>query len=670
MNSGGLGMEVSSKRVNDMRGEKYPNLFMPGWIGHLEIPNRIVMPPMATNYASEAGGMTESLLDYYELRAKGGVGLIIVENCAVDFPSGRAGATNIRLDQDYFIPGLSRLVEIVHHHGSKIAIQINHSGPSGVPAKTEGLGPVGASAVSYSPRLATPRVLEQEEIENIIEKYAQAILRAKKAGFDAAELHGAHGYLMAHFMSSFTNRRKDEYGGDLERRLRFPVKIIRRSRELVGEAYPIIMRMSGDEFLQGGRDLKESQEVARIFAQEGIDAIHVTAGTHPALHPSGTLSADPVAYEQGWRVYLAEAIKDAVDLSVIAVGVIREPTFAEEVLARGKADFVAIGRGLIADPDWALKAREDRETEIRRCISCNEGCIRRRVLMDVPMRCALNPEVGRLPKLKARPIEGPAKRVLVLGGGAGGMEAARVLKLRGHEVTVWERKDVLGGQLLLAGVPWFKKKLIWFAEYLTRQMRILSIPCELNMEATPEKVLAFAPDEVILATGAEPEMPPIPGIVGSHVKSLEEVLVGDYEAGGVPVVVMGGGIKGAEVALFLAEKGERVTIVEMLPEIALDLEPVSRQDLLSRLEEKRVRILTETKITSIEENRVHVRKDGEEESVIDSQWVVSCLGYRPVNSLEKPLKDKMSKVHPIGDCFKPRMIIHAVSEAYDVASRI
>jgi NADPH-dependent 2,4-dienoyl-CoA reductase/sulfur reductase-like enzyme len=290
--------------------------------------------------------------------------------------------------------------------------------------------------------------------------------------------------------------------------------------------------------------------------------------------------------------------------------------------------------------------------------------------MDVPMRCALNPEVGRLPRLRAWPIEGPPKKVLVVGGGVGGMEAARVLKLRGHEVTLWERKGVLGGQLLLAGVPWFKKKLIWFLEYLTHQMQILSIPCELNMEATPEKVLAFAPDEVILATGAEPEIPPIPGIVGSHVKSLEEVLVGDYEARGVPVVVMGGGIKGAEVALFLAEKGERVTIVEMLPDIALDLEPVSRQDLLSRLEEKRVCILTKTKIASIEESCVHVRRDGKEESVIDSQWVVPCLGYQSVNSLEKPIKDEICKVYPIGDCSRPRMIIHAVTEAYDIAKRL
>jgi 2,4-dienoyl-CoA reductase-like NADH-dependent reductase (Old Yellow Enzyme family) len=265
------------------KGGKYGHLFNPGKIGSLVVPNRIVMAPMATNYPSETGGITEALVDYYEQRAKGGTGLIIAENCCVDYPAGKGGATQIRLDEDRFIPGISRLVEAVHYWGAKIAIQINHSGPSGAPAKTEGKGPVGASPVTYGPPLVPPRMLERDEIEAIIEKYAQAVLRAKKANFDAIELHGSHAYLMAHFMSPYTNKRTDEYGGNIEGRLRLAVNVTRRARELVGDAYPLMFRISADEFIDGGRGVEESKQMVAILAAEGIDAFHVSALGDP-LH--------------------------------------------------------------------------------------------------------------------------------------------------------------------------------------------------------------------------------------------------------------------------------------------------------------------------------------------------------------------------------------------------
>ena len=286
--------------------KSYPCLFQPGQIGILTIPNRVVMAPMATNYPNESGGVSDVLIDYYEVRAKGGVGLIIVENCCIDYPTGKSGAVQLRLDEDRFIPGMSRLVDAVHYHGAKIAIQINHCGPSTTPAKTEGKGPVGASNISYAPHLPLPRILQREEIEVIIEKFAQGVLRAQKAGFDAIELHGAHAYLMAHFMSPYTNNRTDEYGGELKGRLLFPIKVIRKVREAVGKEFPIVFRISGDEFIKGGRSIEESKEVATLLAHEGVDAFHVSAGTHPALHPSGTLSIEPMAYEQGWRVSLGE----------------------------------------------------------------------------------------------------------------------------------------------------------------------------------------------------------------------------------------------------------------------------------------------------------------------------------------------------------------------------
>ncbi len=437
----------------------YPHIFRPGKIGSLVVPNRIVMAPMATNFASETGGVTDTMVDFYERRAKGGTGLIIAENCCVDSPCGKGGACQLRLDDDRFIPGIHRLVAGVHYYGAKIAIQINHSGPAGISAKTEGLGPVGASAVNWGSQLAPPRALEVDEIEAIVEKFAQAVLRAQKAGFDAVELHAGHCYLIAHFLSPYTNRRKDHYGGDLDGRMLFLLQIIQRCRELVGPAYPVMVRFSGDEFIEGGRKVEESQQVAKILADAGVDALHVTAGTHVSLHPSGTCTVDPVAYDQAWRVYLAEAIKAMVDIPVIAVGVIREPEVAETVLASGQADFVAIGRGLIADPDWVNKARAGAYESIRKCVSCNEGCVRRRVFMDLPIRCAVNTEVGRPLRLKAQAITGRPKKVLVIGGGPAGMEAARVLKLRGHAVTLWEKAAALGGQVRLASVPEFKRKL-------------------------------------------------------------------------------------------------------------------------------------------------------------------------------------------------------------------
>ena len=650
---------------------RYPHLFSAGKIGSLIIPNRIVMAPMSTNYVSETGGMTDTLIEFYERRAKGGTGLIIAEHCCVDFPCGKAGAVQLRLDDDRFIPGISRLAEAVHYHGSKIAIQINHSGPSGVPAKTQGQGPVGASAINYSPLLPVPQAIRREEIEIIIEKYAQAALRAKKAGFDAVELHGGHCYLIAHFMSAFTNRRKDEFGGDLKGRLLFPVRIVHRCRELLGDAYPIMMRISGDEFLDGGRSIDESQQVARILAQESVDAIHVTAGTHVSVHPSGTCAADPVAYDQGWRVYLAEAIKSVVDIPVIAVGVIREPEYAEEILKAKRADFVALGRALIADPDWGIKARAGEEKQIRKCISCNEGCIRRRVFMDLPIRCAINGDVGRPTRFRAHPIKGSPRRVLVVGGGPAGMEAARVLKVRGHDVTLWEKKPLLGGQLVFASVPPFKKKLASLVEYLKQQLDHLAISYELNHEASTEKIIEFAPDVLILATGAVPLLPPIPGIDGPLVDAIENVLVKNYVGDGSKIVIMGGGVKGAEVALFLAQRGEIVTIVEMSDVVASDIEPVSRQDLLARLEARQVNLMAGAKILACEDNGLRLSLTNGETVFLAADRAIPCLGYRSLRELETAgIGGVIKTVYCVGDCRQPRMILNAISDAYEVATQI
>ncbi len=407
-----------------------------------------------------------------------------------------------------------------------------------------------------------------------------------------------------------------------------------------------------------------------VFEAQGIDALHVTAGTSTALHPSGTYSADPIAYDQGWRVYLAEEIKKSVSLPVIAVGVIREPGFADEVIARQRADFVAVARALVADPDWPLKAAQGRADEIRKCISCNEGCIRRRGFMDLPIRCAVNPEVGLPVRYRAAPLTGQAKRVLVVGGGPAGMEAALVLKTRGHKVTLWEKDRVLGGQLHLAAIPSFKKKIAWLTEYLSGRMESLAVECRLEYEADPDRIRDFDPDELILATGSRAAEVPLPGLSGPGVKALEEVLREDYQGDDRAVTILGGGFKGAEAALFLALKGERVTVVEMRPEIAPELEPVSRQDLLARLEESSVRLLTGTRVVACGERGVEVETEQGETMVIPGDVHVPCLGNVPVDDLGRDLDGSAFPIHRIGDCLRPGMILDAVSRAYRTASRI
>ena len=348
----------------------------------------------------------------------------------------------------------------------------------------------------------------------------------------------------------------------------------------------------------------------------------------------------------------------------------REPEFAESILAEGRADFVAVGRGLIADPEWPAKAAAGDVDNIRKCISCNEGCIRRRVFMDLPVKCAINAEVGRPRTARACQVTDEPKRVLVVGGGPGGMEAARVLKTRGHHVTLWEKSGQLGGQVLLASVPSFKRKLRYLVDYLTHQIDRLGIAVELERKADLDNIGEFAPEAVILATGAGPVLPVIPGLDSSVLKPITELLREDYSGSGSRITVMGGGVKGAELALFLAQCGEEVTVVEMADQIACDIEPISRQDLLARLTSQKVRILTKTRVMSCSNDGLEVESTPGGRLFIEADAAVPCLGYRPHNELIEKLRYEPFPVYAIGDCVRPRMIMQAIAEAYEAASQV
>jgi len=631
----------------------FARLAQPGSIGSLPLANRVMMPAMATNLASAIGEATDRLIAYYAERARGGAGLIIAENATIEHHLGGNGAVQLRIDSDRYIPGLHRLASAIRSGGAASAIQINHAGAV---ARTEELGvaPVAPSAVSWTGARAEPQALSLAEIDELIARFARAAVRAQRAGFDAVEIHGGHGYLIAQFLSPRMNRRSDRYGGSPEGRWRFAREVVRAVREAVGPEYPLLFRVSGDEYLPGGRTIDETAAFAGALAGAGADAIHVTAAT-PA-NPERQL--EPMSYPEAWRIGLAEAVKRVVGVPVVGVGVIRTPETAERVLAEGKADFVAIGRGLIADPEWLTKATRGQPRSIRRCISCNR-CVRNRVFDDLPIRCSVNPRVGR--ETEEPPRSERPRCIAVVGGGPGGLSAAIAAATRGDRVVLFEVDTELGGRLRLAKVPPHKEKIGWLIEDLTAALPE-SVDVRLGSRATAAALRALSPDLAVLACGATPKRPDVAGVDLHHVHSADELLAGRVQADG-RVVVIGGGMVGCETALFCAENGCDVALVEPLCEVAGDCEPITRKDLVGRLVERAVRVRTGASVREIE--ATHVLIDGEAgEEQLDADAVVYAIGGEPDRSLMARLGDAPFPVRAVGDARAVRGLCEAVYEGW------
>ena len=640
--------------------EKIKKLLEPAKIGVMELRNRIVMPPIVTNFAAVDGSVTPYMMNYYAERAKGGTGLIIVEATAIDPRTGLV-LGQPHLDHHRYIVNMARLVEAIHLWGAKCAIQLHHPGRQGDPILTEDL--VAPSPIMCKMIGRVPRELKAEEIENLAEAYAEAALRAKLAGFDAVEIHGAHGYLITQFLSPYTNKRTDEWGKDFESRMLFALEVVRRTREKTGPDFPIIFRISGDEFVDGGLTLKETTEIAKRLEQAGVNAIDVSGGNYDSMLTGNIIA--PMYVPRGGLVHLAEGIKRAVGIPVIAVGGLT-PEMAEEVLNEGKADFIAFGRALIADPYLPKKLAEGKPEEILGCIRCCEGCIGS-VFAFKPMTCSVNALVGK-EEWKIERAE-KIKKVLIVGGGVAGMEAARVAALRGHEVILCEKSDKLGGHLIAASVPQFKTDIRSPLEYLSKQVRNLGVKIELRKEVTAETVAEINPDVVIVATGSTPLVPEISGIEKPHVVAAIDVLLGKVEVG-KKVVVAGGGLVGCETALFLAGEDREITIVEMLPEIATDVEMISRTVLLGKLAEKGVKCLTNMKIEEITDESIIALDKEQKKQIIKTGTVVLALGFKPNNEFYKVLEGKVLELYAIGDCVKSRKIIDAVHEGFFVARQI
>jgi len=632
-------------------------LFEPLALREMRLSNRVVMPPMVTNYASEEGAVTKRLVDYYEARARGGAGLIIVEMTS-PHPAGKGFPCMLGVYNDKFIPGLKELSRSIQSFGACAALQIGHAGRQ-TSSSITGHRVLAPSPIPSKGTMEIPEELSLEEIQEITESFGQAALRARRAGFDAIELHGTHGYLLNGFLSPYTNKRRDLYGGSFENRLRFPLEVIREVRGKVGEDFPIIFRLCGNEYIEGDEGITPdlAKQIAPRLIEAGIDGVHVTGG----IGETRDHLVQPLYYREQYHVYLAEAIKQAIgDAPVITAGSIRDPDSAEKILQEGKADLIAMGRALLADPLFPKKAKTGRSGQIRRCIRCNE-CVSH-LRSGYRILCTVNYDLGREADSQVYPAE-KQKKILVVGSGPGGMEAARVLSLRGHDVTLCEKDGFLGGLIHLAAAPPWKKDLLDLVHWLEDQLEKSGVKTHLNTEVDRDFIERIAPDVLVMATGAVPHRPRIPG--AESAMTAMDVLRGG--AVGETVLVCGGGLIGCETAWYLAEQERKVTIVEMLPDIVPDVEIAARSVILKQLRRYDVRVITKVKMEKVLPGQGAFGIDRNWNQVeIKADTVVLATGLVPNRALYDQVKESRETVL-LGDAKKPRRIIDAMHEANHLA---
>lgn len=646
-------------------GNDFKRLFEPGRIGKMELPNRIVMAPMGLGYAHLDGRFSQRHIDYFAARARGGVGLIITELTKVertiepplDLPLAMA-------DSDRFVPAMTDLVDAVHDYGTKIAIQLTAGLGRQLDLRIIDKPPVSASEVpAFQDPSIISRAMSIDEIQTMVEAFGKAAERAQMAGFDMIELHGHVGFLIDQFMSPIWNKRKDQYGGDFEGRMRFAVEIVESIRKNVGPDMALSFRLSVEHGIPGGRTTEESKAVAQRLEAAGVDVIHANMGCYDIVD-----HIFPTSYMGDACLSRAAAsIKEAVNIPVIAVGNIT-PEAGEELLASGKADFVAYGRGLIADPDWPRKVKRGRIKDVRPCIRCNELCIGRTFTLG-PMACSVNVLAGKERYYEINKVEKP-KQILVIGGGPAGMEAARIARLRGHDVTLYEKDNVLGGQLCAAGRLPFKKELHELIKWQSGQLKKTGVEVILNRSVVPEIVKSTRPDAVIIATGAKPVMPPIPGIDSEKVVGVMDYHMAEEIVSGDEIVVVGGGLAGCEAALGLAMVGKKVTLLEALSDVALDVNIVNRMSLLRFLAEQEVTILTEHTVREIGEDALMAKDSEGKEVRVPADNVIIAVGMRSDNDLVKQLEDLTDELYVTGDCVNPSKVGDAIHSGFVAGWRV
>lgn len=637
-------------------------LFKPMNIGNCTIPNRLVVPAMVVNVCTDDGFLTDRFIKYHEEKAKGGWGLIITEDYGVS-ADGR-GYTNIPgLWNDEQIARNKEFTDLIHSYGSKIWCQIYHAGKQKMP-NVAGQA-VGPSAIKDPLAMNMPRELTVEEIHEIVKDFGSCARRAKEAGFDGVEIHAAHGYLIAQFLSFFINKRTDEYGGCFDNRCRFFDEIYAEIRKEVGPDFPVTVRMSVNEYVTGGRTEAESYTLARHFDELGLDAIHVSNGAYASdgeHHVISNMFAD-----NAFNTDAAKQIKDLVSCPVITVNKIHDPHMADTMIKMGKADFIAMGRESLADPYFPAKVKEGKFDEINYCIGCLQGC-EAGVLAD-HVTCLVNPRCVNEVENDFSPAE-VKKNVMIIGAGPAGLMAAKTAAKRGHSVTVYDKDTHFGGAFRSASYPMGKGILSTVISGYRAQCEHLGVTFKLGCEVTEDLIKEVKPDAIVVATGSRPLTPPIPGIDGRNVVTAEDVLYGNVDVNPRPVVVCGGGEVGGETAEFIAQTNRDVTILEMKPAILSDMFVVNMISLINRIYKQGIKPITNATVTSITENSVSYKDAEGNEVTIPADTVVSAFGYKAYNPLQKAAEENCSEVYTVGSAVKAGNALTAIKEGYQAGLKL
>lgn len=636
------------------------------------------MPPIGTNFATLSGEFVDDHLQYYEQRAKGGTGLIILENVCVDYPYGTNGTTQLRIDNDQYIPGFYRFTERMHKHGATVAVQINHAGASAYFGRLNGLQPISASNVPSKTGGNAPRPMSVDEIHYVVKQYGLAASRVQRAGFDAVEIHAGHSYLLSQFLSPLFNRRTDEFGGSIENRARIVRMVIDEIRKQVGPHFLIMLRFSADDFIEGGNTLEDTLEILEYLTDE-VDIFDVSAAQNDTLF----MQIDQMNLPDGWRSYMAKAVKEKFNKPTITSGNFRDPQIIADTIANGHADFVVMGRGLIAEPYWVEKVKNSEIDTLRRCISCNIGCADHRIAKSKPIRCTVNPDIITYEDYKRYQVTQPLN-VVVIGGGTAGLEAAASAAEVGCHVTLYEEKPFLGGlSAIISRFP-YKRRIADLPKFLINRInKLANVSIHLNTKATPEMIANHHPDLVVAATGAKALLPPIKGLHEQltnperKVFSIFDLMDNFDHFTNIPdkrIVVIGGGAVGLDVIEYFSEnKAKSTTIVEMQSTLAKDLDVIARISMMKMIEENQVNVLLETTLQEVKADRFIVSRNGQIEE-LEFDYGFICLGLTPVAEFTEQFRQHADKNHyqfqQIGDCKQARKLIDGMREGRDVVAAI
>ena len=643
-------------------------IFQPIRVGTLELPNRVLMTTIKLGYGTPQGDVTDRHIAFYVRRVEGGVGLITTEPMYIH-PNGRELPTQLGIHEDRLVDGLRRLVDAVHKAGGHIMAHINHAGRVANPKLVPEGERISASDVFCPANGVTPRPLTLDEIPACIGYFSEAARRVREAGFDAIEIPFSHGYLIHQFLSPHTNRRGDEYGGSLENRLRFGREVIAAVRQAVGEDFPIVVRMNAKDYVEGGLDIEDAEALAPLLERMGVSALSITSGT---MCESASYCLYPIGTPKAHLLPMAARIRSRVSIPIAVAGRIRTPDVAREALAQGQADWIGLGRPFLADPDWVRKTQAGDEVAILRCAACHQGCLAE-LRKGYGTSCLFNPMTGREAEVQITPVEKP-RRIMVVGGGPGGMEAAIIAAQRGHRVTLYEKDDRLGGRFREAAQVPYKEGFADLIRYQQVQLERAGVEVHLNTTVTPETVAAEEPDAVVVATGAQPIVPPFPGLEETRWTTAYDLLDGRAEVSTPTAFIVGAGTTGMETAEYLAGRGIRCMVVKRRPEIGGKLDPLARALLLRRLESLGVDVRTGVEVVRFETDergrttvvaRPYPHQEEAPELRFPAETVIIALGLRADHSLADALAGRW-EVHMVGDCVEPREVLDAVYEGFEV----